>query len=182
MLLTAAEALGRVERLANRMTDELRSRQKHAPLESRAKELFADIFSLIKRMWNIELYVAEETVIAEGTKIVKPVGVTLGKVLQALLILVAGWWLARHLVRPVQWLVTTRFKKDESFANQVSKLFLLIMFVVVLFVSLVSVNIPLAVFAFFGGALVIGIGFGAQHLINNFISGMSISMRRIRSP
>ena len=124
------------------------------PWKVAQKELFADIFSLIKRMWNIELYVAEETVIAEGTKIVKPVGVTLGKVLQALLILVAGWWLARHLVRPVQWIVTTRFKKDESFANQVSKLFLLIMFVVVLFVSLVSVNIPLAVFAFFGGALI----------------------------
>jgi small-conductance mechanosensitive channel len=178
LLLRAAETLGRGERLANRMIDELRERQKRAPLESRVKELFADIFSFIKRMWNIELYVAEETVIAEGTKIVKPVGVTLGKVLQALVILIVGWWLSRHLIRPVRWIVIRRFKKDESFANQVSKIFLLIMFIGVLVFALVSVNIPLAVFAFLGGALAIGIGFGAQNLINNFISGMILLFDR----
>jgi len=178
LLLRAAESLSRVERLANRMTDELKERQEHAPFVSRAKKIFTDSFSFFKRMWNIELYVAEETVIAEGTKIVKPVGVTLGKVLQALVILVAGWWLARYLIRPIHWIVTTRFKKEKSFADQVSKIFLLIMFVAVLVFSLVSVNIPLAVFAFFGGALVIGVGFGAQNLINNFISGLILLFDR----
>jgi small-conductance mechanosensitive channel len=178
LLLRAAESLGRVERLANRMTDELKERQEHAPFVSRVKKLVADIFAFFKRMWNIELYVAEETVIAEGTKIVKPVGVTLGKVLQAIVILIVGWWLARHLVRPIRWLVIKRFHKDESFADQVSKIFLLIMFVGVLVLSLVSVNIPLAVFAFLGGALVIGVGFGAQNLINNFISGMILLFDR----
>jgi potassium efflux system protein len=178
LLLRAAEALGRVERLANLMIDEFTDRQKHAPFTSRVKKLFADIISFFKQMWNIELYVAEETVIAEGTKIVKPVGVTLGKVLQALVILVAGWWLARYLIRPLYWIVTTRFKKEKSFADQVSKIFLLIMFVAVLVFSMVSVNIPLAVFAFFGGALVIGVGFGAQTLINNFISGLILLFDR----
>jgi small-conductance mechanosensitive channel len=48
----------------------------------------------------------------------------------------------------------------------------------VLVFALVSVNIPLAVFAFFGGALAIGIGFGAQNLINNFISGMILLFDR----
>jgi small-conductance mechanosensitive channel len=74
--------------------------------------------------------------------------------------------------------VTTRFKKEASFANQVSKIFLLIMFIAVLFVSLVTVNIPLAVFAFLGGALVIGVGFGAQNLINNFISSLILIFDR----
>ena len=36
------------------------------------------------------------------------------------------------------------------------------------------VNIPLAAFAFLGGAVAIGLGFGAQNLINNFISGFTI--------
>jgi small-conductance mechanosensitive channel len=36
------------------------------------------------------------------------------------------------------------------------------------------VNIPLTVFAFLGGAIAIGVGFGAQNLINNFISGLII--------
>jgi small-conductance mechanosensitive channel len=178
LLLRAAEALGRIERLANRMTDELRERQKFASLESLARERIAAVFSFMKKMWNIELYVAEETVIAEGQKIVKPVGVTLGKVLQALVILIVGWWLARHMIRPVRWIVTRRLKKDESYANQVSKIFLLIMFVGVFVFSLLSVNIPLAVFAFLGGALAIGIGFGAQNLINNFISGLILLFDR----
>jgi small-conductance mechanosensitive channel len=178
LLLRATEALGRVERLANRMTDELRERQKFASLESLARERIAAVFSFMKKMWNIELYVAEETVIAEGQKIVKPVGVTLGKVLQALVILIVGWWLARHMIRPVRWIVTRRLKKDESYANQVSKIFLLIMFVGVFVFSLLSVNIPLAVFAFLGGALAIGIGFGAQNLINNFISGLILLFDR----
>ena len=178
MLLRAAEALGRVEQLANRMIDEFVERQKHAPLISRVKTLLAGVFSTIQSLWNIELYVAEETVIAEGTRIVKPVGVTLGKVLKALVILVAGWWLARRLIRPVRWVVTTRLKKGENYADQVSKIFSLIMFVAVLVLSLVSVNIPLAVFAVLGGALVIGVGFGAQTLINNFISGLILLFDR----
>ena len=52
------------------------------------------------------------------------------------------------------------------------------MFIGVVVFSLVSVNIPLAVFAFLGGALAIGIGFGAQHLINNFISGLILLFDR----
>lgn len=178
LLLRGAEMLVRAERLANRLTHELRERQKHAPLESRAKEFLSDVYSFMKKIWNIELYVAEETAIAEGTKIVKPVGVTLGKVLQALVILVVGWWLARRLIKPVRWIVIRRFKKHESYAHQVSKIFLLILFVGVLVFSLVSVNIPLAVFAFLGGALAIGIGFGAQNLINNFISGLILLFDR----
>jgi small-conductance mechanosensitive channel len=47
---------------------------------------------------------------------------------------------------------------------------------VVVLVSLVlailgMLNVPLATFAFLSGALAIGIGFGAQNIINNFISG-----------
>jgi small-conductance mechanosensitive channel len=36
------------------------------------------------------------------------------------------------------------------------------------------VNIPLTLFTFLGGAIAIGIGFGAQNLINNFISGFIV--------
>ena len=36
------------------------------------------------------------------------------------------------------------------------------------------INVPLTAFAFLGGAIAIGVGFGAQNLINNFISGFII--------
>ena len=50
------------------------------------------------------------------------------------------------------------------------------MILLVLFVLRV-VNIPLTAFTFLGGAIAIGIGFGAQNLINNFISGFIIFFR-----
>jgi small-conductance mechanosensitive channel len=46
-------------------------------------------------------------------------------------------------------------------------------FLIVLF-ALRVVNIPLTLFTFLGGAVAIGVGFGAQNLINNFISGFII--------
>ena len=78
VLLRASEYLTRIERLANRLYSELQERQKHAPLKSRVKEAFAVVGSLMKSVWNTELYVAEETVIAEGSKIAIPISVTVG--------------------------------------------------------------------------------------------------------
>ncbi|MBU0699042.1 MAG: mechanosensitive ion channel [Proteobacteria bacterium] len=46
-------------------------------------------------------------------------------------------------------------------------------FLIVLF-ALRVVNIPLTLFTFLGGAVAIGVGFGAQNLINNFISSFII--------
>ena len=43
--------------------------------------------------------------------------------------------------------------------------------------SLVFVKIPFTVFAFLGGALAIGLGFGTQNLLKNFISGIIILLR-----
>jgi small-conductance mechanosensitive channel len=40
------------------------------------------------------------------------------------------------------------------------------------------VNVPLTVFAFLGGAVAIGVGFGSQNLINNFISGLILLVER----
>ena len=178
MLLRGSEYLTRNERLAHRLNAELRERQQHAPLKSRLKETFTVIASFIKKVWNTELYVAEETVIAEGNKIVKPISVTLGKALQAVIILLIGTWISHHLIRPIRWLIIRMFKKDENAAQQVSKVVFLVLFGGVIVFSLISVNIPLAVFAFLGGALAISLGFGAQHLINNFISGLILLFDR----
>lgn len=40
------------------------------------------------------------------------------------------------------------------------------------------VNIPLTALTFLGGAIAIGVGFGAQNLINNFISGFILMAER----
>ncbi|HXY55867.1 MAG TPA: mechanosensitive ion channel domain-containing protein [Nitrospirota bacterium] len=178
MLLRASEYLARGERLANRLYSELNDRQQHAPLKSHIKKIFAVVGSLLKSVWNTELYVAEETVIAEGSRIARPIGVTVGKVIKALILLVVGTWAAYRLIKPIRWIITRRFRQTESAAEQASKVVFLFMFIGIFVISLVFVNIPLAVFTFLGGALAIGIGFGGQHLINNFISGLILLFDR----
>ena len=104
--------------------------------------------------------------------------ITVGKLLLSLLIVVAGFFLSGVLVRSFgrRFLTRTQLKRN-TIASIEKTLSYLGIFIVVL-IALRIVNIPLGAFAFLGGAVAIGIGFGAQNLINNFISGFIIMGER----
>jgi len=178
LLQKTAEELAGVVRLAGHFSEELTERRDRTSLQGRLRDAASIAYGFIKKLWLTELYVAEETVVVEGAKVAKPVSVTIAKAVQALLILIVGVWIARKLMRPLRWLVVHKFKQERSVAAQIGTVAFLVLFVAVFVFSLVSVNIPLAVFAFLGGALAIGIGFGAQNLINNFISGLILLFER----
>ena len=84
----------------------------------------------------------------------------------------------RHIKKLLHWTATKRLKLGTNDAQLYTRLLTYLLFIGVLVSALVFVNIPLAVFTFFGGALAIGIGFGAQTLINNFISGLILMFDR----
>ena len=48
----------------------------------------------------------------------------------------------------------------------------------VVMAALTTMKIPITVFAFLGGALALAIGFGAQNLLNNFVSGLILLIER----
>lgn len=178
LLRRGVELLSEFERLEQRRNEEAQRAAAHVSLEGRLREAWESVSSLARKIWYAELYVAEETIIAEGKAIVRPRSVTVGKLLQALLILLAGTLVLRRLKRPIHWFAVNRLRFDESNALLYTRLLTYLMFIGVLVGSLIFVNIPLAIFAFFGGALAIGIGFGAQNLINNFISGLILMFDR----
>jgi potassium efflux system protein len=70
----------------------------------------------------------------------------------------------------------TTLKPNE--AATAAKLLYYFGLLLVLLLSLHIIHIPLTAFAFVGGALAIGVGFGAQNLINNFISGFILMAER----
>lgn len=172
------EGLGRLERLMNRLKDELDYRIRNASSSGRLKEGLQNAHSFVMMIWNTELYVASETTVVDDRSIVRPVSVTVGKVVKALILLVIGTWIAGKIGRIIQWFLTRRLQWPKSNAEPAGKVIFGVMFVGVFVVSLISVNIPLAVFTFLGGALAIGVGFGAQHIINNFISGLILLFDR----
>jgi small-conductance mechanosensitive channel len=166
------------EQLVQRRNEEAKLSQARTSLTGHASGMLDRVTTLAGKIWNAELYVAEETIIADNKKIIRPRSVTVGKVVAAILLLLIGAWIIFHLKKPLHWLATRRLKFKTNDAQLFTRLLTYLMFIVVFVSALVFVNIPLAVFTFFGGALAIGIGFGAQTLINNFISGLILMFDR----
>jgi small-conductance mechanosensitive channel len=81
---------------------------------------------------------------------------------------------------------TTRFLKNRLEARGtnadviqlVSRAYLILAFVILAFMILDFLSVPLGAFAFISGAVAIGFGFGAQNIINNFISGWILMWER----
>lgn len=103
---------------------------------------------------------------------------TVRKVAVALLIFLAGVVLSRLFARWLRGVALNRLHIEEGAAISVSKGAYYVLLLFVGYYALKVVNIPLTVFTFFGGALAIGVGFGAQNLINNFISGIILMIER----
>jgi potassium efflux system protein len=174
----AVQTLNQVERVATRWKEDLEYRVEHVATAARARETGRSFLSVFGKLWNTELYVAEETTVVEGQKIVRPFSVTVGKVGKALVILLAGLWGARRVGNLLKRHAEKRFGMDASRVSRLESKWSFFSFLLLLAFSLALVNIPLAVFAFFGGILAIGIGFGAQHLIGNFISSVILLFDR----
>jgi potassium efflux system protein len=174
----ALKGLNRAERVAERWGEDLVSLEESL---SNGLGITAWLHTLsfpVRTIWNTELYVAEESAIVENQKISRPISVTVGKVAKALLILLLGVWGAGRLKKPVERFAAHRFRMDESGTKRIGRKWSFFTFIVLFTVALASVNIPLAVFAFFGGTLAIAAGFGAQHLIGNFISSVILLFDR----
>lgn len=104
--------------------------------------------------------------------------VTVGKLIIALGILLVGIILAKLIMRIVGNRLLTKTPLKRNTALAIQKLFTYSAYILILLFALRMVNIPLAAFAFLGGAIAIGVGFGAQNIINNFISGFIIMTER----
>jgi small-conductance mechanosensitive channel len=133
---------------------------------------------MLIRIWEFELFAVEDTIEVDGQSISGRRSVTIGKILRAVLLLVLGYMAARALAKFAQRFAISRLRMEEPLADILRKWTFAILFTVVLIVSLVWVKIPLTVFAFLGGALAIGIGFGTQNLLKNFISGLLVLIER----
>ncbi|AXR08169.1 mechanosensitive ion channel family protein [Salinimonas sediminis] len=102
---------------------------------------------------------------------------TVGEVLLVPLLLIMGWWGADKLAH----LATFRLRKSGASADSVhlfKRIFYIIALAVLAITTLDVLNVPLTAFAFLSGAIAIGFGFGAQNIINNFISGWILMWER----
>jgi small-conductance mechanosensitive channel len=124
------------------------------------------------------LYLAEEVSSIGGQKVTTFRAVTLGKLLRLVGILAIGWFLLKFLAGSVRRLVARRPNVTPATAEAAGNWTFGIGIALLVIVALNRVHIPFTAFAVLGGTLAIGIGFGAQTLLKNFISGIILSLER----
>jgi small-conductance mechanosensitive channel len=96
--------------------------------------------------------------------------VTLGGLLLIPTLAVVGFWITKYLVRLLTAKLTNR-NTDPNIIHLVRRLLYAIAISIIAITVLDIINVPITAFAFLSGAIAIGFGFGAQNIINNFISG-----------
>lgn len=124
---------------------------------------FADRFLVV---WRFELFSIDD----------RPVRVN--QFVMALLAFFIGLAVLGQVVRVFRKRVLPKTTLKPNEAATAAKLLYYFGVVLILMLSMRIIRIPLTAFAFVGGALAIGVGFGAQNLINNFISGFILMAER----
>ena len=103
--------------------------------------------------------------------------ITVSQVLVVPTVLVVGFILIRWAGK---YFVSKMKAKDVNadVIQLVTRAFYILGIAVLAITTLDLLNVPLTAFAFVSGAVAIGIGFGAQNIINNFISGWILMWER----
>ncbi len=102
---------------------------------------------------------------------------TIGQVVSVLVLLIAGYVGGRF----IGFMLGRRLEKTKLRPDVIHILKRVVFFTIIVLVVITALGllgIPLTAFAFATGALAIGVGFGAQNILNNFISGWILMAER----
>ena len=98
------------------------------------------------------------------------------------LLIIPAFLLAGYLI--ISWSIRTLAKRlsRKGVAPDVIHLVRRVLYIIAILVLAITtldmINVPITAFAFLSGAIAIGVGFGAQNIINNFISGWILMWER----
>lgn len=103
--------------------------------------------------------------------------ITVSQIILTVVFLVAGmiatWYLQRVLGRQL-----TKAKMEASVVQTIQRIFFYGLLILLFITTLAMLRIPITALAFISGAVAIGVGFGAQAIINNLISGWILMSER----
>jgi small-conductance mechanosensitive channel len=124
------------------------------------------MWEAVKDIWNYPLYsLSDET------------SIHVSQIVLVLALLVLGTLVSRRIEKVIaKRLERTELQPDA--AQLLQRLLFYSLIGILAVTALGLLHIPLTAFAFISGAVAIGVGFGAQNIINNFISGWILMSER----
>ncbi len=120
----------------------------------------------IKYTWGLELYNIEG------------VPIRLNQLVVALIVLIFGSFLSKRIAVMIGKRLERMGHIKKGIPFMIQRILFYLMLIIVILIALPIAGIPTTVFTVVGGALAIGVGFGAQNLFNNLISGIIIMIEQ----
>ncbi|BCU76715.1 mechanosensitive ion channel domain-containing protein [Luteolibacter sp. LG18] len=153
-------------RLIHRWQEDYDAHVQKQSLGERTSSFFRSVWRGVRSTWQFEVFHVDNK------------GVTLGRLIIALALFGFGYFVASRVTQRLQRVVVARGRVAEAQAGTLRRWLMVLLGFFLVVGTLQVMKIPLTVFAFFGGALAIGLGFGTQTLIKNFISGIIMLFER----
>jgi len=125
-----------------------------------------DISDTLSGVWNYKI------VTLEGG------AVTIANLVVAFTLFIVGVMASKRASKAVGKRILARVIDDPNTAFALQSFSFYLLVAIFTFIALDIAKVPLTVFTFLGGALAIGVGFGSQNILNNFISGIILMIER----
>ena len=129
----------------------------------RARELFDFLLLQFPTFWNYVIFTID------GKN-----DITVGNLVFGLFFIVFGYVGIRFFIYQFDKRILSRFDIDLPHRSTIRLFMFYFLFSLLILLTLYFIKIPLTVFTFIGGALALGIGFGAKNIMNNLLCGAVI--------
>ncbi|MDR0993434.1 MAG: mechanosensitive ion channel [Verrucomicrobiota bacterium] len=124
------------------------------------------ILSRVERIFNYSLWTSGDF------------NLSVGHALVAVLFVLAGHIFGRLAARYVYLHLPKRWKESSAAQRLIPKWIYYTIWIVFILMALRYLGLPMTMFNFLGGAIALGLGFGAQNIFSNLISGIIILISR----
>ena len=132
----------------------------------------------------LQLVTLYDILVEEASKLLKyPIGFekihfTLGNALSVAFILLGGYFVARSFTLVLKKVVLPKLPLQRGLPYAISTVTYYSLLLLVAFAALSGAGIELNKFTVLTGALGVGLGFGLQNIVNNFVSGLILLFER----
>lgn len=122
---------------------------------------------ILDAIWHYPIFMAD-----------KKNPIAFSNIIVAIILFYLGVRISKSLSRLIRKRFTNIIKLQHNASSAIEKISYYLLLTLSTFIVLDVANVPLTAFTFVGGALAIGLGFGSQNIINNFISGLIIMIEQ----